>query len=123
MTLQEFHGDHIPGTPRSDDWERSLWRAYDAWEADLCPGCGQPQTQSLFVAGKQAPQYGAGFVECLSCKELLGQQEHQRAQDAKKLRALTANHKHPDEIERPVTGHRHWRVWLKDLLTPPNPTL
>lgn len=123
--MGEFHGeDPKPGRPRYDDWERTVWRAFDAWELDLCPGCGQPQTQSLYVKDRDPqPEYGAGFVECLGCEALLSQQEHQRTLDAKALRALTANQKHPDEIKRPVTGHRHWRVWLKDLLTAPTPTL
>lgn len=123
MTLQEFHGDHTPGTPRADDWERALWRALAAWEADLCPGCGQPQRESLFDKGKPPAAYVAGYVECLGCKSLLEAQEKERAAEAKAWRAKTANHKHPDELERPVTGHRHWRVWLKELLTPPNPKL
>lgn len=96
-----------------------MWRAYDLWEADLCPGCGQPQSVALYDESRDSPQYVAGYVECLGCKVLLEQQESQRVKDAKALRKkIPPDHKHPDEIERPVTGHRHWRVWLRDLLTP-----
>ena len=29
-----------------EDLERSLWRAFDAYEASLCPGCGQPRDKA-----------------------------------------------------------------------------
>lgn len=65
------------------------------------------------------PAYGAGYVECLGCRELLAQQEKQRVKDAAAhRRKVPKDHPHPDEVERDVTGHRHWRVWLRDLLTP-----
>ena len=93
-----------------DDFERSVWRALDEWERDVCPGCGQSSQRAVFEEGKPKPRYRAGFTQCCGCEELLRQQEAQRIIDTRKLNTLTAGRKNPELIARPVTGHRHWRV-------------
>lgn len=116
VTLNEFLSMHEEGAPRFDDTERNLWRALALWEQDLCPGCGQPQTVSLFNKDADThPTYAAGFVECLGCKELLDQQEAQRLKDAKVQHDMAKPHeKHPHTAPHLVTGHRHYRVWPTD---------
>lgn len=121
MTLNEFLGmDDDPGRPRFDDTERNLWRALQLWEADLCPGCGQPQTRSLFNKDvEDRPSYGAGFVTCMGCKELLDQQEVQRLKDSATQHAMEQPYKqNPQNAPHLVTGHRHYRVW-ENPATPP----
>ena len=100
-----------------DDLERSLWRAFDAYEASVCPGCGQPRDKALWVTGEDRAQWSAGFQECGACYELGDQQEAQRIKDAQELDRLTATSKKPHLIKRPVTSHRHWLVQPAD--TPP----
>ncbi len=109
-----------PGAARFDDTERNLWRALAQFDADVCPGCGQPHTRSLYDKTKDVqPVYGAGFVECLACKQLLDQQEAQRVKDAKKQHALSKPYKdNPHLAPHLVTGHRHWRAWEQPPLDP-----
>lgn len=93
-----------------DDLERDLWRALAAYEADLCPGCGQPRTESLWQSGQPRARWEAGFTECGACHELGRQQEAQRVKDARTLDNLTGTHPKPHLVQRPVTGHRLWLV-------------
>lgn len=126
VTLREFLGDDPkPGEPRYDDTERNLWRALQLFEADLCPGCGQPHTKSLYDRDNDThPTYGAGFVECLGCVELLRQQEEQRLIDAAKQHSMSQPFKdRPHLAPHLMTGHRHWRAWeqpVSDDTTPPH---
>ena len=76
----------------------------------MCPGCGQPRSESLWVKGQAKAKWVAGFTECGSCHELGAQQEAQRVKDAEVLERLTANHKKPHLAKRPVTTHRLWQV-------------
>ena len=96
-----------------DDLERDLWRALESYEADLCPGCGQPRSESLWVKDQHKHKgdgYGAGYTECRSCYALGEQQEAQRVKDAEVLERLTANNKKPHLVKRPVTAPPPWEV-------------
>lgn len=101
-----------------DGLERDLWRALESYEADLCPGCGQPRSRSLWTDGKPREKWSAGYTECGGCHELGRQQEEQRVKDAKRLDAKTAQSKTPHLVTRPVTTHRHWLV---QPVPPPDP--
>ena len=60
-----------PDGVRFDTLERELWRALDDWEADLCPGCGQPLTETTKkLEPGEASRYTVDVRFCQVCREL-----------------------------------------------------
>lgn len=41
--------------------------ALDEYEGDLCPGCGQPLSESLHVDGRPDPEYAYSYAVCVGC--------------------------------------------------------
>lgn len=98
-----------------DDWERTIWRAWHDYKADLCPGCGQPMTRALFDAARdEQPRFMAGFMECLGCRALAYQQDQQRIKDVKAHKAMVPKDADPALYPSIFTSHRHWVVQPAD---------
>lgn len=56
--------------------------ALDEYEADLCPGCGQPLSESLHVDGKPDPKYTYSYAVCAGCVVKERGQAKQEKEDA-----------------------------------------
>ena len=101
-------GDSTWREPEFDAWERAVWRALADYEADRCPGCGQPLAESLWdaaVPAGQRPAWETGYYECRAC-ELL---EIAQNRIAERDRRQTEVNGFPV-----ATHHRRWYVARKD---------
>lgn len=89
-----------------------MWRAFADWEADLCPGCGQPRTESLLdstIPEAERRQYAVSYQVCRACHAV----EHGQ------LRIAEQDEAEAKRVKKPVpTGHRHWSA-----VPQPNPYL
>lgn len=95
--------------PEFDEWERALWRAFENWESERCPGCGEPFSEALWArSDPERPKYRAGFHRCNSCLELENAQIKQEQQDESERKA-----RGKDAPPIP-TRHRHWFVERDD---------
>lgn len=70
-------------TTRDPEWsleDRALVDAVQAYEADLCPGCGQPLSESLHGHGGEHRRYRVGYSVCMACqaRSRAQHQQHQR---------------------------------------------
>lgn len=82
--------------------EREVWREFDAWEADLCPGCGQPLTETTKKLGKnEAARYAVDVRFCQACKQVELKAEADRESDER--RSKQAGRRLP-------SGHRRYSV-------------
>lgn len=72
------------------DWiEREAWRALDIWEADLCPGCGQPLTETTRkLQPGEAKRYIVDIRHCSACKEVELKSDELRTSDEKRSKQL-----------------------------------
>lgn len=85
-----------------DDEDRGLLYALEDYEADLCPGCGHPLSQSLHREGVPDPVYQAAYAVCLGC--------------VAKERAQKAADDHDQKLDHPRRAARHWTV-IRQALT------
>jgi len=94
--------------PEYDEWERALWTAFAQWEADRCPDCGQPLSQSLWdpeMPESQRAKWRAVYWQCRACLELENAQEKQRELDENQGKATGQYVPHK---------HRKWQVTRDD---------
>lgn len=87
--------------PEWDDEDRALLYALEDYEADLCPGCGHPMSESLHREGVPDPQYQAAYAVCLGC--------------VAKERAQKAADDADQKLDHPRRAARHWTVIKKAL--------
>lgn len=57
----------ITTEPAWDAEDRAIIYALEEYEADLCPGCGQPLSESLHVEGRPDPKYTYEYAVCIGC--------------------------------------------------------
>lgn len=103
-TLREFLS--LPPRPGEVfDWiERELWRAFDEWEADLCPGCGQPLTETTRkLEPGEAARYVVNVRYCGACKVVEAEAERLRVRDEQRNKELG---------RRLPSGHRRFSISL-----------
>ena len=53
--------------PEWDETDRALVLALAEYRADLCPGCGMPQSDYLHEVGKPAPKLTLNYSVCTAC--------------------------------------------------------
>lgn len=76
-------------TTRDPEWsleDRVMVDAVLAYEADLCPGCGQPLSESLHVQGNEEKKYRAGYSVCMGCVARSRAQHKQHVADEPHLK-------------------------------------
>lgn len=71
--------------------ERETWRAFHDFEAELCPGCGQPLSESLHdpkIPEAEAARYAAKTRRCNGCKAIDDKQSALRQRDEQRSKQL-----------------------------------
>ena len=87
-----------------DAWERALWRAFDQWESDRCPDCGQAMSQSLWrIISDDRPRWRGGYHECTACHDLELAQIKQAHDDEQRRKLRPSD-------PPPPTRYRKWFV-------------
>lgn len=82
--------------PEWDAEDRAILQAAMDLRADQCPGCGEPLSESLRVAGQPDPKYTANRAECVSCeaKERVMEIQEKRDQQDEKTRKVFRSARH-----------------------------
>ena len=111
-TLREFLNLPAPGGVTFDWIEREVWRAFDAWEADLCPGCGQPLTETTRkLEPGEAQRYVVDVRYCGVCKAVETKAEELRVRDEQRSKAagrrLPSGHRRFSVRTNPPPEHHH----------------
>lgn len=69
-----------------DDTDRGIIYALLDYQSDLCPGCGQPMTDTLHKEGEPDPPFTASYAVCTACvaKERVFRIQNQRDEKIEK---------------------------------------
>ena len=102
--------------PEYDVWEREIQTAYDAHQAGLCPGCGQPLAECIADDTREnQPIYEASYYQCLSCETLEGAANVVAAADRRQAEK-------DDKAGRPPRPTRHRRWFVRRIDSKSDPT-
>ena len=111
LTATRADGTTVTVTePEYDVWEQAIQIAYDAWQAGICDGCGQPLAESLWTGEPGGPtqtDYAASYRQCMACDVL----ENAVAQTAAKDQRQVDMRK---DAPTPSTHHRRWHIARTD---------
>lgn len=89
--------------PEWDDADRGIIYALLDYQADLCPGCGQPMSKYLHKDGEPDPHVGSSYAVCTACMA--------------KERGFAIQDKRDQQVEK--SGGIVYRTARRWLLIPP----